>query len=466
MHTTRTASILVVAGEDKIRFGITESLKKRGHRVDCALDSQDVVERNAKFSFDLVITDLTLRTSDGLELVEWTVKKHPETTVIILTSHGTFDAAVEAMRKGAHEYLTKPVVDEELELVIQRTLKHREIEDENRTLRAQLGKQKSLSKIIGSDDRMTKMFAVIESVADTRTTILISGESGTGKSMTARAIHQLSHRREKPFIELSCGTLPATLLEADLFGSETDSTSGAPFDMPGKLLRADGGTLFLNEISAASPSLQAKLLHLLQTREFESVGGNQSHHVDVRMILATNQDLEAMVERGEFRQDLFDRINVITIDQPSLRERSGDIPLLVDHYIRVFNDKNHKQVEGISEEALSVMQRYEWPGNVRELVNITERAVVLARSSLITITDLPEAIRENRSYRPPSAEDLENCSLKEALANPERHLIIEALDANGWNRQKTAEALGINRTTLYKKMKKYNIRYELEHNFK
>lgn len=442
-------------------MAIADYLRECGHRVETANDYQDAVSRVGEVSFDVIITDVAIGTPDGFDLLEWAVKNIPETAVIILTAYGTIESAVEAMRTGAHEYLTKPVIDEELEMVIQRALKQRSIEDENRSLRAQLDKKHGLANIVGNDIRMSKLFDMIESVADTRTTILIRGESGTGKSMTARAIHQMSGRRDKPFIEVSCGALPETLLESELFGHVSGSFTGASHDKQGKFMLANGGTLFLDEIATASPALQVKLLRVLQDREFEPVGSEKSHKVDVRLILATNQNLEEMVDSGEFRKDLYYRINVITIEQPPLRERSGDIPLLVDHYTSVFNEQNGKHIEGFNDESLDAMQRYNWPGNVRELVNVIERAVVLAKTPVITLSELPEAVRDNRGgYRKPTADDLENSSLKEALANPERHLIIDALDANGWNRQKTAEALGINRTTLYKKMKKYDIRYE------
>jgi len=465
MQASRNGTILIVDDDRDIRQAIAEYLRECGHHVDTASNYKSAIQRVEESPYDVIITDVAIGTPDGFDLLEWAVENISETAVIILTGYGTIESAVEAMRIGAHEYLTKPVIDEELEMVIQRALKQRQIENENRSLRAQLDQKHGISNIIGNDIRMSKLFDMVESVADTRTTVLIRGESGTGKSMTARAIHQLSSRRDKPFIEISCGALPETLLESELFGHMEGSFTGASHNKQGKFMLADGGTLFLDEIATASPALQVKLLRVLQDREFEPVGSEKTHHVDVRLILATNQNLEAMVESGEFRQDLYYRINVITIDQPPLRERTGDIPLLVDHYIAEFNEQNGKKVEGFSEEALDALQRYDWPGNVRELVNVIERAVVLARTPTITMSELPETVRANKGYRAPTADDLENSSLKEALANPERHLIIEALDANGWNRQKTAEALGINRTTLYKKMKKYDIRYEHEHSY-
>ena len=307
---------------------------------------------------------------------------------------------------------------------------------------------------------MLRMFELIESVADTRTTVLILGESGTGKTITARSVHQLSNRRDKPFVEVACGALPETLLESELFGHVSGAFTGASHDKIGKFLQADGGTLFLDEIATASPALQVKLLRVLQDREFEPVGGNVTHKVDVRLVLATNENLEECVKKGTFREDLYYRINVITLTQPPLRDRIGDIPLLSDHYLQMFNEQTGRKLTGIDEMAMQAMQHYHWPGNVRELVNVIERAVVLSRDTKITPADLPEKLFANHEHRASIEAHLGNASLKAALTEPERHLIIQALETSGWNRQKTAKALGINRTTLYKKMKRYEIDFE------
>jgi transcriptional regulator with PAS, ATPase and Fis domain len=306
---------------------------------------------------------------------------------------------------------------------------------------------------------MVRLFDLIESVAETRTTVLILGESGTGKTATARAVHQLSSRRDKPFVEVACGALPDSLLESELFGHVAGSFTGATHDKMGKFLQADGGTLFLDEVATASPSLQVKLLRVLQDREFEPVGGTKTHKVDVRLVLATNRDLEAMVRRGEFREDLYYRINVISITQPPLRERIGDIPLLLEHYLAHFREQTGKKIDGFDEQALQALQRYSWPGNVRELVNLVERSIVLSKGTVVALTDLPDAVRREELART----DLAGCAaanLKSALALPERQIILDALAAHGWSRQDTAKALGINRTTLYKKMKKFGIEFE------
>ncbi|MFG0295750.1 MAG: sigma-54-dependent transcriptional regulator [Maioricimonas sp. JB045] len=457
---TNHGSLLVVDDDRHICEAMADYLRGLGHRTETAMTCDDAISRIGEFNFEVVICDVNLPDRDGFQLLEWVVENKPQTAVILLTGYGTIESAVEAIRIGAFDYLTKPVIDDELNFAIQRALEQRKIVEENRQLKQQLNEKFGISNIIGRDYRMTRMFDLIESVADTRTTVLILGENGTGKTITARAIHQLSSRRDKPFIEVACGALPDNLLESELFGHVQGAFTGATHDKPGKFLQADGGTLFLDEIGTASPSLQVKLHRVLQDREFEAVGGSKTHRVDVRLVLATNENLEARVREGSFRQDLFYRINVITITQPPLRERIGDIPLLIEHYLDDFNQQTGKHVRGFDERAMQLLQRYHWPGNVRELVNVVERAVVLAKADLVTAADLPESLRRGAEETIPTNGRFAARNLKSALANPERKIILDALDANGWNRQQTARMLGINRTTLYKKMKKYDIAYE------
>jgi DNA-binding NtrC family response regulator len=289
---------------------------------------------------------------------------------------------------------------------------------------------------------------------------MLLGESGTGKELLALAVHRLSPRSKAPFVAINCAAIPDNLLESELFGHVKGSFTGASQDKTGKFLQADGGTLFLDEIATASPSLQVKLLRAIQDREFEPVGGNKTYKVDVRLILATNADLKEAVEKGQFREDLYYRINVISLTQPPLRERIGDIPLLAEHYLGTFREQTGKRVNGFDPDAIRVMQAYRWPGNVRELVNVVERAVVLCRGSQITVSDLPETLKEDPSIR--AFHRSGGANLKAALALPERQMILDTLAANHWNRQDTAKMLGINRTTLYKKMKRLDIDIELE----
>jgi two-component system response regulator HydG len=458
--TTNRGSLLVVDDDKNICEAMADYLRSLGHRTETSTTCDDALKRIGEFNFDIVLCDVNLPDRDGFQLLEWVVKHRPDTSVILLTGFGTIESAVEAIRMGAFDYLTKPVIDDELNFSIQRALGQRKIVEENKRLKEQLDQRFGMSNIIGRDYKMTKLFDLIESVADTRTTVLILGENGTGKTITARALHQMSDRREKAFVEVACGALPDTLLESELFGHVAGSFTGATHDKPGKFLQANGGTIFLDEIGTASPSLQVKLLRVLQDREFEPVGGNKTYKVDVRLILATNEDLEEKVRQGTFRQDLYYRINVINVTQPPLRERIGDIPLLVEHYIHELNKQTGKQVKGFDDEALQLLQRYQWPGNVRELVNVVERSVVLAKGPMVHASELPEGIRRDHIDFESLGGRLTGGNLKSALTHPERQIILEALEANGWNRQDTARILGINRTTLYKKMKKFDISYE------
>lgn len=455
-------SLLVVDDDRNICEAIADYLRSLGHRTETAMTCTDAIQRVGEYPFDVVICDVNLPDLDGFHLLTHCREKCPDTSVVMLTGFGTIESAVEAIRDGAFDYLTKPVIDDELNLAIQRALTQRRVMEENKQLKAQLDAKYGLSNLIGRDYKMSKLFDLIESVADTRTNVLILGENGTGKSLTARAIHQLSDRRDKPFIEVACGSLPEGLLESELFGHVAGSFTGATGDKPGKFLQADGGTIFLDEIGTASPSMQIKLLRVLQNREFEAVGGQQTHKVDVRVILATNENLEELVREGKFRQDLYYRINVVSMTQPPLRDRIGDIQLLVDHYLDDFNEQTGKRVRGFDDEAIRALQRYSWPGNIRELVNVVERAVVLAKGDIVRVSDLPEQFRHESGAAGLVAGEIPGGNLKSALVSPERQIILEALESNGWNRQNTAKMLGINRTTLYKKMKKFGIDYESE----
>lgn len=460
MVAATSGSLLVVDDDRHIQNAMADYLRSLGHRTETASTCEEAIARMQEYPFEVVVCDVNLPDKDGFELLQWSREYDPETAIILLTGFGTIESAVEAIRMGAFDYLTKPVIDEELNLSIERAISQRELMQENKKLKAQLTEKHGLSSIVGKDYKMLRMFELIESVADTRTTVLILGESGTGKTMTARSLHQLSNRADQPFVEVACGALPENLLESELFGHVQGAFTGATHDKIGKFLQADGGTLFLDEIATASPQLQVKLLRVLQDREFEAVGGNETHKVDVRLVLATNQDLEEAVRRGEFREDLYYRINVITLTQPALRERIGDIPLLADHYLRQFALQAGRDIDGIDDMAMHTLQQYHWPGNVRELVNVIERAVVLCKGDRITTADLPEKLFADNEQRSRIDAHLGGASLKKALSTPERQLIIQALESNGWNRQNTAKALGINRTTLYKKMKKYDIDFE------
>lgn len=420
--------------------------------------------------FAVVLCDIAMPVLDGVEVLKRVVKEYPATVALMLTGYGSIESAVEAVRLGAVDYLTKPVIDGELRIAMQRALRQQALVAENRALKGRLDEQCGLDRIVGADARMLKTYELISAVAPSKTTVLMTGESGTGKSMIAQSIHHLSPRKSKPFVQLSCGSIPETLLESELFGHIKGAFTGAYADKIGRFLAADGGTIFLDEINSASPAMQLKLLRVLQERKFEPVGSSQTIEVDVRVLLATNKPLEELVSSGEFRQDLYYRINVVTIELPPLRDRLSDIPLLAAHFLEQQGAAVGRTFTGFAPDALDALRRYAYPGNVRELENIIERAAVLSRSPTITAADLPEHVNGTAPNRllPGQAslrlvggeldgEETDRpwtpCALESALREPEKRIILQALRANQWNRQKTADDLKINRTTLYKKMK-------------
>jgi DNA-binding NtrC family response regulator len=451
---THQGTLLLVDDDRHVLSSMADWLREQGYKVETAgslAAGTAAVDRKA---FDVVLVDIRLGDGDGFDLLAHCRQVRPDSSVILLTGYGSVEAAVEAIRQGAFDFLTKPLIDQELEMAIQRALSQREVIEENRTLRAQLDLRFGMENLVGHDHRMLRMYDVINSVADTRATVLITGESGTGKSLVARAIHRRSGRRDRPFVEIACGALPETLLESELFGHVAGAFTGAVGEKMGKFMQADTGTMFLDEISTASPAMQVKLLRILQDLEFEQVGGTKTFKVDTRVILATNEDLTRAVAEGRFRQDLFYRINVINVELPPLRERISDIPLLAEHFLRQVCEDSGKKVEGFTDEAMAALTRFRWPGNVRELENVIERAVLLGKQGVIGMEDLPAAVV---AAAPARIEPVGARTLKQAMENPERQIILEVLEANQWNRHVTAEALGINRTTLYKKMKRLGL---------
>jgi len=448
------ATLLLIDDDRHVLSSMSEWLREQGYQTDTAASLAEAIAAVDRKAYDLVLADIRLGDGDGFDILNHCRRFHPATSVIMITGYGTVESAVEAIRLGAFDFLTKPLIDDELEMAIERAINQRRVIEENRTLKAQLDLRFGMENIVGHDHRMLKIFDMIDSVADTRATVLITGESGTGKSLVARAIHRRSGRRDQPFVEVACGALPETLLESELFGHTAGAFTGALGEKLGKFMQADKGTIFLDEISTASPGMQVKLLRVLQDLEFEQVGGNKTFTVDTRVILATNEDLAKAVTEGRFRQDLFFRINVINIELPPLRDRISDIPLLTEHFLRRVCEDCGKQVRGFSDDATAALQRYRWPGNARELQNVIERAVLLGKGQTIGVEDLPPNLR---TVGPMSVEPVGNRSLKEAMTAPERQIILNVLEANNWNRHATAETLGINRTTLYKKMKRLGL---------
>lgn len=452
----KRGSLLLIDDDRHILASMADWLRDQGYTVDSAGQYDEALQYITKNAYDVVLADVRLGDDgrDGFDVLAKVREMHPSTEVILITGYGTVEAAVEAIRLGAFDFLTKPLIDDELELAIERALNQRDVLQENSALKAQLDLRFGMDNIVGSDARMLRVFDLIDSVADTKSTVLITGESGTGKSLIARAIHRHSGRKDKPFVEVACGALPENLLESELFGHVSGAFTGATSDRLGKFKQADGGTIFLDEIGTASPSMQVKLLRVLQEFEFEQVGGSKTFHVDARVVLATNENLERLVTEGTFRQDLFYRVNVINIELPPLRDRITDIPLLAENFLRTVCEESGRTVEGFSNDAMAAIQRYRWPGNVRELQNVVERAVLLGKGKMVRVEDLPPALI---SAAPLDFNSSTVRSLKEALAGPERQIILDVLQRFDWNRQQTAEALGINRTTLYKKMKRLGL---------
>ncbi len=448
------ATLLLVDDDRQVLNSMADWLREQGYAVDAAASLAEGIAAVNKKTYDLALVDIRLGADDGFDLLSYCRKNRPDTTVIMITGYGSVESAVEAIRQGAFDFLTKPLIDAELLLAIERAINQRKVIEENKTLKAQLDMRYGMENVVGHDHRMLKVFDMLDAVADTRATILITGESGTGKSLIARAVHRRSSRKDKPFIEVACGALPENLLESELFGHVAGSFTGAVSDKIGKFLQADGGTIFLDEIGTASPGLQVKLLRVLQDLEFEQVGGSKTFKVDTRVILATNEKLENAVAEGRFRQDLYYRINVINVELPPIRERVSDLPLLAEHFLRRVCEEANRNMTGISDEAMHSLQAYSWPGNVRELQNVIERAVLLGKGSVIELQDLPPAVTSGAGLIVDAANAR---SLKQAMQSPERQIILDILEMNQWNRQKTAAALGINRTTLYKKMKRLGL---------
>ena len=459
--STHHARVLICDADSHACRALAAAVRQSGHEcVTCATPAEaSEILSNPDCGIDVTVIDPA--TADGGETER--VLKNIERTcagcaVIVMTSYGAVEGAVSALRFGAADYLVKPIVDEEFTQSLTRAIARRELLKDNRTLRSALGRQHAMASIVGADPRMQKVYDMVGQVAHSRATVLMTGESGTGKSLIAHEIHKQSDRRAKAFVEISCGSIPETLLESELFGHVKGAFTGAHADKVGRFEAADGGTLFLDEINSASPAMQLKLLRVLQERKFEPVGSSRTKEVDVRVILASNQPLEALVAAGQFRQDLYYRINVVNVQLPPLRDRKGDVPLLANRFLERHAAELQKQFVGFAPEAMDLLKSYDYPGNVRELSNIVERAAVLAKRPTIMPEDLPDHVLATRSVvRQSEGAPWTPMTLDAALVEPERRILVAALDANGWNRQKTAEVLGINRATLYKKMRAHGM---------
>jgi DNA-binding NtrC family response regulator len=483
--------VLLIADDDRwLVESLSEWLSSQGYVVVTALTPEQALQRCAEQSFDLVLTDIRFDSGSGTSLIRKLHAQHPELPILAMSGYIDSEIACDCIAAGAFDFLCKPIQDIELAEALDRALQHQRLAVENRRLKRQLDRHQGLEPVLSNDPRMQRIFDTIDRVADTRATILVTGENGTGKSMIARSIHRKSSRRQSPFVEVACGALPDALLESELFGHLAGAFTGAIANKIGKFQQADHGTLFLDEIGVASAALQVKLLRVLQELQFEALGGSDTISVDTRTILATNENLEDSVALGRFRQDLFYRINVIRLELPPLRERTEDIPMLVRHFLDRATADYQRDVTGVTHDAMRALQQHAWPGNIRELENTIQRAVLLCRGKSID-SDLlheirqptppsrvvresqldrrmhpwngPLAEKEDRDYPPhpmgatPRANSSVVMPLSEALEEPERQIILHALRLNQWNRHATAEQLGINRTTLYKKMKRLGI---------
>jgi len=441
----KKVKILVVDDEAIIRESLSDWLKDSGYQVFTAENGHKALEVIKKEKPGIMIADLVMPGIDGIELMKRAKAQQPKIEVVIITAYASIPTAITAMKEGAYDYIEKPFCPERAELLIKKLAEHQELLEENVSLRQKLEDRYHFEDIIAKSSKMQRVIEVIKVVAKSNATVLITGDSGTGKELVARAIHSQSHRRNKPFVAVSCAALPESLLESELFGHEKGSFTGAYTQKKGKFEFANGGTIFLDEVGEMSANIQVHLLRVLEEKEFTRVGGNEPIRVDVRVISATNKDLRKAIEKQEFREDLYYRLNVVNIELPPLRERKEDIPLLAEHFLNKFATENRKEVTGFSPDAMEFLLYYDWSGNVRELENAIERAVILAKNSLITITDLPQ---ENLPL-------VGLASIGKNLKEVEKSHLLNVLCETGGNYSEAARILGISRMTLYNKAKEY-----------
>jgi two-component system response regulator HydG len=446
--------ILVVDDEAPHRQMLEVVLGGEGYEIHQAGDGQEAINLVEERYYDLILMDNRMTEVGGIEALKKIKEISPGIPVIIMTAYASVSTAVDALKSGAYDYLTKPLDIDELKILIDKALRHRQLEQENKYLKERLGDRFDFSSIIGRSPAMRDLFDTIALVAPSEATALIVGESGTGKELIANSIHHNSSRKERPFIKVNCAALPETLLESELFGHEKGAFTGAIARKQGRFQLAHRGSILLDEIGEMAPSTQAKILRVLQEREFEPLGGSQTVKVDTRVIAATNKNLEEEIQQGRFREDLYYRLNVVTLEVPPLRERREDISLLADFFLKQYAQKNRRLVKGFTPRAMDLLMRHPWPGNVRELENVVERAVIMGRSDMISELELPDAVR---ALEAKDGEDVIDLIPGRSLKEMEREMIIRTLEEAGGNRTRTAEILGISRRTLQLKLKEYGI---------
>ncbi|MDZ7263313.1 MAG: sigma-54 dependent transcriptional regulator [candidate division KSB1 bacterium] len=449
--------ILIIDDEPAQVQALAGFLKKKGYDIQSAFNGQDGVRQIERQTIDLVLTDFRLPDIDGIEVLKRVREINPDIDVIMMTAFGSVESAVEAMRSGAVDYLMKPIDLDQLELVIARVLEHKQLVSENRLLREQLAERFKFDQIISISEAMEVAINIAGRAAPSKATVLITGESGTGKELIARAIHQASPRRNAPFVAVNCAALAENLLESELFGHEKGAFTGADRQRKGRFELAEKGTLFIDEVGEMPLTTQVKLLRVLQEQTFERVGGTESIKVDIRIVAATNRNLEEMIQAGRFRDDLYYRLNVVRIHIPPLRQRKSDIPLLIDYFLKKYASENKKDISGLSREAMDQLMKYDYPGNVRELENIIEQAVVLSRSPIITVQDLPLTVRSSRSEAP-SRDPFGQGTFIERVEAFERALIDQAMEEAQGVQVKAAKILGITERHLRYKLQKYQMK--------
>jgi two-component system response regulator HydG len=426
-----------------------------GYDVDEADDGQSAVEAVHERPFDLVLMDIRMIRVSGLEALVEIKRFNPAIPVVIMTAYASVETAVKALKEGAYDYLTKPLDFDELKIIMERAMEHRRLQEENRYLRESLASQFDRRNLIGQSGPMTRLMETVTQVAPSEATVLITGESGTGKEMIAGAIHFNSRRKDGPFVKINCAAITETLLESELFGHEKGAFTGAERRKEGKFRQADRGSIFLDEVSEMSLAMQVKLLRVLQEREIVRVGGEEVIKIDVRVIAATNKELVRDIQAGRFREDLYYRLNVVTLHVPPLRERREDIPLIAQHFLTLFAEKNHKQIKGFTPRAMDRLLKYSWPGNVRELMNAVERGVVLSRSEYLDEEEFSLILQDQpRSAEMPAPQTATSAPSLDAV---EKETILKALETSGGNKSEAARRLGITRRTLHLKLKKYGV---------